>query len=81
MNVSAFSACGGEMRLGLRTGAAGTQNTETLSWTSPHGMQNFIWSSSYSTALLPGDSYAFNARLTTACTGGGTQSWSGELYR
>lgn len=82
MNVSSFSTCGQELRLGLRTGAAGTQSTKSLSWTAPHDMQNFIFSpDSLATPDLPGNSHAMNARLTAGCPGGGVQSWGGELYR
>ncbi len=82
MIVSAFSSCGTEMRLGLRRGVAGTQDTETLAWQSPHDTQNFVWNATAPSSVdLPADSYAMNARVTTACGGGGTQSWSGELYR
>lgn len=82
MNVSSFSSCGQELRLGLRSGVPGTQSSNSLSWTSPHDMQNFIHSpDSLATPDLPGNTYAMNARLTTACAGGGTQAWAGELYR
>lgn len=82
MNISSFSGCGQELRLGLRSGAPGTQTSNSLSWTSPHEMQNFIHApDSLATPDLPGNTYAMNARLTTACAGGGTQSWAGDLYR
>lgn len=82
MSISSFSSCGQELRLGLRSGAPGTQTSNSLAWTSPHDMQNFIHApDSLATPDLPGNTYAMNARLVTPCAGGGTQSWAGDLYR
>ncbi len=85
MNVSSFSTCGQELRLGLRlndgAGSVGQQHTDSLSWTSPQAMQNFTWTgSSTPSSSLPAGAYAVNARLVAACAGGGTQSWSGVMY-
>jgi len=85
MNMTAFSGCGKEIRLGLRKSPdgqqqnIGAQDTQTLSWTKPHAMQTFLGSSSASPNLAAGF-YAVNARMTTACAGGTSQSWSGALY-
>jgi len=82
MSISSFSSCGQELRLGLRSGAAGTQTSNSLSWTGPHDKQNFLHApDSLNTPDLPGNTYAMNARLTTACAGGGSQTWTGDLYR
>ena len=82
MSISSFSSCGQELRLGLRSGGPGTQSTNSLSWTSPHDKQNFLHApDSLNTPDLPGNTYAMNARLTTACPGGGNQTWTGDLYR
>lgn len=82
MSVSSFSSCGQELRIGLRSGAPGTQSSSSLSWTTPHDMQNFVHApDSWATPDLPSDTYALNARMTTACAGGGVQSWSADLYR
>lgn len=82
-NAAQFSACGQEMRVGLRkqdgAGAFGQQHTDSLSWTTPHAMQNFVWTAT-SSPQLPAGSYAMNARLTTACPGGGAQPWQGTLH-
>jgi hypothetical protein len=82
-NVAQFSSCGQEMRVGLRkqdgTGAVGQQHTDSLSWTAPHAMQNFMWTATAS-PQLPAGSYAMNARLTNACAGGGAQPWQGTLH-
>lgn len=85
MNVSAFSSCGREIRIGLRrndgSGAIGEQDTNSLSWTQPQIMQNFIWTSSATPSSdLPAGAYALNARLVDACAGGGEQPWTGALY-
>lgn len=82
MNVSSFNSCGKELRVGLRTGASGTQSTDTLSWKEPHDLQYFYATGGASpTPDLPANYYAFNARMTTACAGGGNQTWAGDLYR
>lgn len=82
MSVSAFSSCGGELRLGLRSGAQGSQSSNSLSWRTPHNMQNFLHApDSLATPDVPGNTYALNARMTTSCSGGGTQTWAGDLYR
>lgn len=85
MNVSAFPSCGRELRIGLRrndgAGAIGEQDTNSLSWTQPQVMQNFIWTTSATpSSNLPAGAYAINARLVDACAGGGEQSWTGALY-
>lgn len=82
MSISSFSSCGKELRLGLRSGGPGTQSSNSLSWTTPHDKQNFVHSpDSLNTPDLPGNTYAMNARMTTACPEGGSQSWTGDLYR
>ena len=87
LNISAFSQCGQEIRVGLRrddvqrSGVYGEQDTASLSWTQPNGMQTFTWiDSPEDTPLLPSGYYAVNARLTTACPGGASQPWSGQLF-
>jgi hypothetical protein len=87
LNVSAFSACGQEIRFGMRkndasgSGVFGQQHTDTLAWTSPHAMKTFKWTAGSSPSPnLPAGFYALNARLTTACSGGGGQPWQASLY-
>lgn len=87
LNVTNFSACGQEIRFGLRrndassSGVIGQQHTDSLSWTQPNAMQTFTWTgSSPNTPNLPSGWYAVNARLTTACPGGGGQPWQATLY-
>lgn len=82
MSVRSFSSCGQGRRLGLRSGAAGTQTSNSLSRTSAHDKQNFRHApDSLNTPDLPGNTYAMDARLTTACLGGGNETWTGDLYR
>lgn len=76
-----FSACGGEMRIGLRSGPAGTQSSNTLSWSAPHDLQYFYTMSSTPSPDLPANYYAFNTRMPTTCAGDATQTSAGKLYR
>lgn len=82
MNIGTFSSCGQELRVGLRSGAAGTQSSNSLSWAMPNEMQYFVHAPDSVTAGsdLPGDMHALNARQTVPCVGGGVQSWSGDVY-
>lgn len=86
LNVTNFSACGQEIRFGLRRGTTqsnvpyGTQDTNTLSWTAPYGTQTFKTSGSSPTITLLSGWYAVSARLISACAGGANQPWSAELY-
>lgn len=85
LNVSTFGVCGQELRIGMRRGNTsstvpyGTQDTDTLSWKAPHGLQHFRDSLNQSTTI-PGGWYAMNARLVAACPGGSAQPWTAELY-
>ncbi|WP_341941510.1 GDSL-type esterase/lipase family protein [Microbacterium sp. LWH10-1.2] len=84
MNVSSFSSCGGELRVGLRkndansSGVLGQQHTDSLSWASPSGFKNFKWTAdgSYN---LPTGWYAMNVRMVNTCPSGSNQTWSGTL--
>ena len=84
MNVSSFSSCGGELRVGLRkndasnSGVLGQQHTDSLSWTSPSGFKNFKWAAdgSYN---LPTGWYAMNVRMVNTCPSGSGQTWGGTL--
>ena len=84
MNVSNFTACGNEIRFGLRkndatnSGVFGQQHTNTLGWTSTHKMQMF--ESTAGGNILSSGWYALNGRLTAGCPGGATQTWQGQLY-
>lgn len=82
MSVSSFSSCGQELRLGLHSGDPGTQTSNSLSWVSPHDNQNFMHEIGFlKMPDLPGNFYAMNARLTSACAEDGVQTWAGDLYR
>lgn len=84
MSVSNFSACGNEIRFGLRkndssnSGVFGQQHTNTLGWTSAHKMQMFESTAGGNT--LSSGWYALNGRLTAGCPGGATQTWQAQLY-
>lgn len=84
MNVSSFTACGNEIRFGLRkndatnSGVFGQQHTNTLGWTSTHKTQMF--ESTAGGNILPSGWYALNGRLTSGCPGGATQTWQAQLY-
>lgn len=86
MDVSSFSSCGGELRIGLHRSpdgvqqVLGQQSTQSLSWTSPYGMQTFRTSDTVPSPELPAGFYALNARLVSTCASGTSQSWSGALY-
>lgn len=83
MSVSSFSACRGELRVGLRkndasnSGVSGQQHTDSLSWKSTPAMNNFKVTAdgSYS---LPTGWYALNARMVNTCSNSG-QTWTGTL--
>jgi hypothetical protein len=86
MNVSSFSACGEELRIGLRKSPDGTQqvtgqqHTNSLAWRGNHGIQTFTWQATTPhTTDLPAGYYAVNARLLTGCSSGTSQSWAGQL--
>lgn len=87
LNVTSFSACGTEIRIGLRqddavrSGVPGAQDTATVWWDQPQAMQTFTWTTTTpNTPNLPQGWYALNGRLTTTCADGAAQPWAGQFY-
>ena len=87
-NITSFSSCGEEMRLGLRrstnSGAdqvVGQQHTTSLAWREPNEMQNFLQTTSTpNTPDIASGYYAMNARMTATCSGSTVQSWAGTMH-